>query len=174
MKIIALGDSITYGDTGNHQEPSPVRWTDLLAEATQHTVVNRGVNADTTRLALERFPADVQESGADIVLIQFGYNDCNRWDTDNGLPRVSLKAFTANLEEMIARAEAFDIDPIILPMHACQKGPEYATWQLPYMLALDGYATSVAPVGLELTDGLHLTDRDNGRYARWIQEVIFW
>lgn len=70
-------------------------------------VVNASINGNTTRQALERMPYDVQSHGVDILLTQFGMNDCNYWETDRGLSRVSPKAFTANLEEIVARAFNF-------------------------------------------------------------------
>lgn len=179
MKIVAFGDSITYGDTGDHQEPHPRRWTTLLAEKTGHEVVNRGVNGDTTRLALERFPRDVQESGADVVLIQFGYNDCNHWDTDHGLPRVSLGAFRENLEEMVARARQFNIHPFVLPMHHSSR-IGYQVWQADYVTVAQDMARKsnsrtwflghgdFPSFKLDLPDGLHLSEADNEKYADWI------
>ena len=47
-------------------------------------------------------------------MVQFGMNDCNYWDTDNGLPRVSKKAFKANLEEIVERALACGTRKIFL------------------------------------------------------------
>lgn len=178
MKIVAFGDSITYGDTGDHKQPHPRRWTTLLAEKTGHEVVNKGVNGDTTRLALERFPADVQESGADVVLIQFGYNDCNHWDTDHGLPRVSLGAFRENLEEMVGRARQFNIQPFVVPMHYSTR-IGYQVWQADYCTVAEDTAKKHNSRGwffvdryprfsLDLPDGLHLSAADNEKYADWI------
>jgi lysophospholipase L1-like esterase len=48
------------------------------------------------------------------MTLQFGLNDCNCWDTDLGLPRVSEEAYRANLLEMIARARVFGAAHIIL------------------------------------------------------------
>ena len=52
-------------------------------------------------------PYEVQSQGVDYLLVQFGLNDCNHWQTDRGLPRVSLRAFEANLEEILQRAFRF-------------------------------------------------------------------
>jgi lysophospholipase L1-like esterase len=65
-------------------------------------------------MALERFPRDVQELEPDLLTLQFGLNDCNCWQTDRGLPRVSERAFQANLVEMIARGRRFGARRIIL------------------------------------------------------------
>lgn len=178
MKIVAFGDSITYGDTGDHGEPHPRRWTTLLAEKTGHEVVNKGVNGDTTRLALERFPADVQESGADVVLIQFGYNDCNHWDTDR-TARVSIYAFQANLTEMWERAHRFKIDAVFVGMHPTRRGGVYDNWAKEYAQVFtsghklpSGYRRIPPPCPLELPDGLHLSDRDHALYADQIAAAL--
>ncbi len=62
------------------------------------------MNGNTTRLALERVGNDLQSETPEFVYVQFGLNDCNCWVSDNGHPRVSLPAFKANLQEIIARA----------------------------------------------------------------------
>jgi lysophospholipase L1-like esterase len=105
MRIVLIGDSLTHGEGIE----SPHKWTDIVAASLpRHEVIAKGVCGDTTRLALERFPQDVQELRPDIVVAQFGLNDCNAWASDGGeLPRVSHEAFRANLVEMARRARAF-------------------------------------------------------------------
>ena len=77
-------------------------------------VTNASVNGNTTRMALERMPSDVQQGGVDILYVQFGLNDCNRWITDKGRPRVSRKAFAANLEEIIERGRVFGARRVLI------------------------------------------------------------
>lgn len=105
MRIVCIGDSLTYGEGIE----SPYKWTDIVASSLpRHEVIAKGVCGDTTRLGLERFPRDVQELRPDILIVQFGLNDANRWESDGGhLPRVSPEAFRANLVEMHRRARAF-------------------------------------------------------------------
>ena len=43
MKIVCLGDSLTYG----YGVPRKDGWVSLAARATGHTLVNRGVSGDT-------------------------------------------------------------------------------------------------------------------------------
>lgn len=112
-----MGDSITFGQ---HLDPS-LRWTALVEErllarfpGIELLSMNRGVSGDTTRTGLERFPADVQRAEADVMTLQFGLNDCNCWETDCGLPRVSEAAFVANLHEMIVRARRFGVREIVM------------------------------------------------------------
>ncbi|GGD02657.1 hypothetical protein GCM10011587_02930 [Pyruvatibacter mobilis] len=77
-------------------------------------IVNASINGNTTRQALERMPYDVQSNGVDLLLAQFGLNDCNQWESDRGHPRVSPAAFAANLEEICTRALSFGAKGIVL------------------------------------------------------------
>ena len=77
-------------------------------------VVNASVNGSTTRQALERLPYEVQSPGVWVLLVQFGMNDCNYWQTDRGLPRVSRASFAANLEEIIVRGFTFGARRVLL------------------------------------------------------------
>jgi acyl-CoA thioesterase I len=70
-------------------------------------VANSSINGRTTRQALEDMPYHIQSQGIDIIIIQFGLNDCNYWESDRGLPRVSKSAFIANLNEIIDRGLTF-------------------------------------------------------------------
>ena len=108
--LYLFGDSICYGQlvSPNHT------WAMALAIAINNLSIfkgnvllqNTGVNGNTTRQALERMHYDVTSHQPDYLMIQFGMNDCNYWLTDFKLPRVSPKAFVANLEEMVLRALA--------------------------------------------------------------------
>jgi len=121
ITIVFMGDSITEGQYVHHSQ----RWTERvtreirsfasdLIDTDQLHFFNRGISGETTRQALERFPRDVQVLQPNVMTLQFGLNDCNCWDTDRGLPRVSEAAYRANLLEMIARARAFGAAHIIL------------------------------------------------------------
>ncbi len=112
-----MGDSITFGQ---YVDPS-LRWTAIVEGELRRRLPtidvrahNRGVSGETTRQGLERFPRDVQEAAPDVMTLQFGLNDCNCWETDNGLPRVSPAAFRANLVEMIDRGRNFGAREIVL------------------------------------------------------------
>lgn len=116
LRCVFFGDSITAGQ----YVPPQAHWTTLLRERINawgledvfYTIA--AVSGETTRQALERFPNDVQPIRPHVITIQFGLNDCNRWQTDEGLPRVSELAFEANLLEMISRARTFGATQVIL------------------------------------------------------------
>lgn len=116
IRCVFFGDSIT---AGQYVSPSH-HWTTLLRERLTDsglTDVRYSVGAvagETTRQGLERFPSQVQSVRPHVLTIQFGLNDCNRWQTDEGLPRVSELAFEANLLEMIDRARRFGTQRVIL------------------------------------------------------------
>jgi lysophospholipase L1-like esterase len=119
VTMVNMGDSVTFGQ---YVDPN-LRWTSLLHQHFErrffHTDVhvnclNKGISGETTRMGLERFPADVQNHYPDIMTLQFGMNDCNCWLTDKGGPRVSEAAYEANLVEMIQRARRFGCKHIVL------------------------------------------------------------
>jgi lysophospholipase L1-like esterase len=77
-------------------------------------LVNSSVNGNTTRLALERMPYDLQSHSPNVVIVQFGMNDCNYWVSDKGVPRVSPKSFEANIHEIIDRCYVFGASQVFL------------------------------------------------------------
>jgi lysophospholipase L1-like esterase len=77
-------------------------------------IQNPSVNGNTTRMALERMPYDVQSHSPHILYVQFGMNDCNVWESDRGCPRTSPTTFAANLAEIVDRGRAFGAREIIL------------------------------------------------------------
>jgi acyl-CoA thioesterase-1 len=110
IKIAFFGDSIFYG-----QYISTNRiWVAKLSQVILDKFVGQEIwinnpshPGDTTRIALEKMPVEIQKDGVDIIHIQFGMNDCNYWQTDKGLPRVSKESFRQNIIEIITRAEIF-------------------------------------------------------------------
>src|SRR5579859_4435538 len=118
-RIIFFGDSICVG-----QGISPNQsWLTRLAadveeicgvEPDAPAVYNCSANGHTSRLALERIGYDVQSHGVDIMVLQFGLNDCNYWVSDRGLPRVGEQSFVASLHEIIDRAIWFGAKRILL------------------------------------------------------------
>lgn len=119
MKLVFFGDSICVG-----QFISPhLTWVSQISSCLEKLIVekneniwcsNVSISGNTTRMALERMPFDVQSHGIDIIYIQFGMNDCNYWQTDKGVQRVTPNAFEANLKEMIVRAKIFGAKKILI------------------------------------------------------------
>ena len=71
MKIVCLGDSVTYG-LGVERDQA---WTALAAEKTGWAIVNAGDIWDTTGGMLARFTRDVRQEKPDAVFIMGGGND---------------------------------------------------------------------------------------------------
>jgi len=116
MRLFFFGDSICFGQ---HVSPHKT-WVNKVAERIAKdapagfVATNASVNGNTTRMALERMPYDVQAHGVDILLVQFGMNDCNYWRTDGGVPRVSPTAFEANLVEIVERGRCFGASRVFM------------------------------------------------------------
>jgi lysophospholipase L1-like esterase len=118
MKIVALGDSLTVGETGpmssRHEEPVPPypRSLELLAEQylrarrsdARVKVLNRGVNGDLTSGMIERFSRDVLAEKPDYVIILGGTNDIG-WGMD-------LEMIAHNLTSMYETALKNNISPV--------------------------------------------------------------
>jgi lysophospholipase L1-like esterase len=178
--IVAFGDSITFGQ---HIDQSKA-WPNLLRG---REVTVAGIPGDTTRLGLERFPAQVQNVEPDIVIIQFGHNDCNRWETDRGMPRVSLAAYRANLNEMIDRSRVFNIKVMLCTLTPSLRSNRHAVDVEVYDRMLRTVASDEAvPLAdvravfsewprlavLLMPDGLHLTEDGHRLYARTVEEAL--
>jgi|APSaa5957512535_1039671.scaffolds.fasta_scaffold81564_2 acyl-CoA thioesterase I len=119
LKILFFGDSICVGQgISIHQG-----WVAKIAAyftardsfaAQEILVINSSINGRTTRQALEDMPYHVQNQRPEILVVQFGLNDCNHWATDQGLPRVSPEAFKANLREIVQRGKQFGAQHILI------------------------------------------------------------
>jgi lysophospholipase L1-like esterase len=119
LRVTFFGDSICVGQGVSIHSGWVTRIAAELDGISQScgrelVVTNASVNGNTTRQALERMPYEVQSQGVDVLIVQFGLNDCNHWATDKGLPRVSPGAFDANLKEIIERGRKFGARHIIL------------------------------------------------------------
>lgn len=119
LRVFFFGDSICFGQGISIHKGWVTRISASLSDlgVEYHrdiVVINVSHSGNTTRQALERMPYDVQSQNPDALIVQFGLNDCNYWETDHGNPRVSPKAFAANLEEIITRAYTFGAKKVFL------------------------------------------------------------
>lgn len=177
MSVVCIGDSVTFGQ---HLDPGLDPWPLRIG------AVGRGISGETTRQALERWPRDVQENPANVTVIQYGHNDANCWQTDRGLPRVSLDAYRANLAEMVHRCRMFDTTPMLCNIVPSRKNPGYDEDVAEYSAALEQVAARMhvelvdvreAFLALDLDrllmgDGLHLTDDGHAVYAHAVESVL--
>ena len=101
-KILAFGDSITYGYGESENESYPY----LLSKATNTQVINAGVNGDTSQEGLQRLPALLEDSSIKLILLCFGGNDI--------LQKKPLSELKSNLNKMVQMAKAKNIDVILI------------------------------------------------------------
>ena len=168
MKAVFFGDSICVGQYVSPHLTWVARCAARVAEELGDgvLVVNSSVNGDTTRLALERMPADVQGYEPDLVVVQFGLNDCNRWETDRGAPRVSPAAFEANLGEIVDRAARFGAREVLLHTnHPTLRLAPHPVWGGAYEDGNRAYNEIVRRVA-ERREGVTLVDLDAAVHER--------
>ena len=118
--IVVLGDSITKGDDVAAEQRFTrlveQELTDALGAAI--TVVNAGVNADITALAVQRLERDVLDLQPDYAVIMFGVNDAGFFrpetpETPAATPRVALADFRHHLQSMLRHVADNGITPIL-------------------------------------------------------------
>lgn len=73
-RVLALGDSLTFG----YGAPPDASWPVKLGEITGWQIENAGVNGDTSAGALQRLPSLLAAGSYDAILIGIGGNDMLR------------------------------------------------------------------------------------------------
>jgi len=186
-----LGDSICYGQYVSIEKtwvPKFANWLNNESEYSErnYTVLNSSIIGNTTRDALNRSYHEVFTRYPKIVYIQYGLNDCNQWDTENGLNRVMPKTFESNLDELIIRAKSAGALPIIGTNHFTNKNTEYDQRNLMYnniirqvasqnnILCIDHEIAwkSYDHIKLLLSDGIHLNELGHDLYFETIKNNI--
>ena len=107
--LFLFGDSICFGQSisiNNTWAFGLASVIDKMFPKSQLVVQNFGINGDTSRRALDRLRYDITSKAPDFMLIQFGMNDCNYWETDFGHARVSPEAFKANILEIVKKSSS--------------------------------------------------------------------
>ena len=114
--ITLFGDSICVGQHVDLHKTWAFNLSTYLKKFKYKDIIvfNKSVNGNTTRQALERFYPELSSKKPTMILIQFGMNDCNFWDSDYAKPRVSKLAFKANLKEIIDKSLAIGVKTIFL------------------------------------------------------------
>ena len=139
-------------------------------------VANSAVNGRTTRQALETMPFEIQNYKPEILIVQFGMNDCNYWLSDKGLPRVSKKSFKANLEEIITRGFNFGCKKIFLntnhPTLKNQKLP-FNNISFSYQESNEHYNEIIRELASSLTKNVILNDLEKFLLKLVIKKIIY-
>jgi acyl-CoA thioesterase I len=165
LRVFFFGDSICFGQGISIHKGWVTRISASLSElgkahGREITVINVSHSGNTTRQALERMPYDVQSQNPDGLIVQFGMNDCNYWETDRGNPRVSPRAFAANLNEIIARATTFGAQRVFLQTNH-PTGRDHAPMQhaaITYQTSNAHYNQIIRQVASEQDGGVILND----------------
>jgi acyl-CoA thioesterase-1 len=165
LKIFFFGDSICFGQGVDVSKGWVSKVAQSLGKSSSKmgvdtAVFNPSINGNTTRMALERMPHDIQTQEPDLVIIQFGMNDANYWDSDRGHPRVSPLAFVANLKEIINRAFNSGARQVILHTnHISGRNKVNMTHtSLTYQQSNEYYNTLIRNVAKELNGRVLLND----------------
>ena len=109
-RIVFLGDSLTAGLGLARPDSVPALIQERLnREGYGYEVVNAGVSGDTSAGGLSRLEWSL-EGDVEILVLELGANDGLR-----GLPVTQMKR---NLEEIITRAKARDIEVLLTGMEA--------------------------------------------------------
>jgi len=160
VKLVVLGDSITKGD---NVEPGE-RFTSLVEKELSEklgkrlTIINSGVNADITALAIHRLRRDVIDHKPNYAVIMFGVNDAGYYrpetpETPGDTPRVSAEDFRSYLNSMADKiaaggAQVFFATPVPMSKHYWLADlPQYVENGLNYIV--DEYARIVRDVAEE-------------------------
>ncbi|MEL7648017.1 MAG: GDSL-type esterase/lipase family protein [Sedimentibacter sp.] len=101
MKIVCLGDSLTYGFGVKRSKI----WTKLAQDKLGYEIINEGVNGDTSGGMLSRFHYSVYQKQPDAVFIMGGVNDL--------IVGADIGVVKANIMSMAHQSAARYIDPII-------------------------------------------------------------
>lgn len=126
MKIVCLGDSITWGYPWGPE----YSWVNISAQTTGLTLINKGVNGDTTEDLLRRYNRDVAALKPSHLIIMVGTNDASI--------NMPLKQYASNIHTLIERALSEEIIPALgLPIKSLDSYLEklmadYRRWAIDY------------------------------------------
>ncbi|VVT00323.1 arylesterase [Rhizobium sp. EC-SD404] len=158
LQIVGFGDSLMAGYQLDAAYAFPVRLEAALKERGHDVVIaNAGVSGDTSSAGLSRLDWSVPD-GTDAVILELGANDMLR-----GIDPARTEA---NIDEMITRLKARDIEVLLAGMMASPNmGADFAERfnglfeslaakhdLVFYPFFLDGVAADAA---LNLDDGIH-------------------
>jgi acyl-CoA thioesterase-1 len=101
-RILAFGDSLTYGTGATPEQSYPA----MLAQLTGAKVVNAGVPGETSAAGLRRLPQLLKQHQPQLLILCHGGNDILR--------RMPVDDTVSNLQTMIDMARFQNIDVLII------------------------------------------------------------
>ena len=199
MKIVALGDSLTVGESefepsDSGQAISYPKYLETLAEIhlrslhsdVKVNVLNRGINGDLTSGMLERFSRDVIDEKPDYAIILGGTNDLG-WGFDPAMIAHNLSTmYDAALKKRIVSVACsvpsiLGFDELIPPRLKLNKiiRMEAEKRSIPFVDFFTATADPQTNMLLEdySADGLHLTTKGYQRmgkclFDKWLRAVL--
>ncbi|MFA5859653.1 MAG: GDSL-type esterase/lipase family protein [Elusimicrobiota bacterium] len=121
MKSLFLfGDSIT--SRGNRTEG----WGGIIDRKIRDAgldwqVFNVGIGGNTTTMGLARIESSVLSCKPDIVIIEFGFNDCAHLAADNTKVRVDPVLYETNMNLICEKISAVKGLPFLIINHAAER-----------------------------------------------------
>ena len=100
--ILAFGDSLTYGYNAKATESYPA----VLSKKTGLTIINAGVNGETSKEGLMRLPKLLENSQIKLMILCFGGNDI--------MQRKSMLKLKENLKTMIHMAKERNVAVLLV------------------------------------------------------------
>ncbi|WP_049728864.1 GDSL-type esterase/lipase family protein [Dorea sp. D27] len=188
MRIVCLGDSLTYG----YGVKRASVWTALASRAmTGYEIINKGISGDTAGGMLSRFDTDVAGNRADMAFVMGGSNDI--------FFSGSVPEAKSNMAALVFRSLHHGIRPIVgVPLPVYEPGlakvwetyasgeavkrrlEEYRKWLLQFggsfgVPVVDFWECVPADSdGLDAfyLDGIHPSEEGHGRMAAlWAEHI---
>lgn len=179
-----FGDSITYGQLVSVNKTWVYKVANWLND--QYVVQNSSIMGNTTRDALNRIYNDVLFRSPSFVYVQFGMNDCNIWQTENGVCRVEQNSYIANIDEIVKRCKSYNAKVIVGNNHPSNKNKEYDLRNAEYNELIRNYCNTndILLVDNELNcsqfnindvvlpDGIHLSENGHDIYYNNFKKIF--
>ncbi len=176
MKIVFLGDSLTYGFSVKRSKI----WTQIIEDESEHISVNKGISGDTSGGMLARFYRDVHDEKPDYVHIMGGGNDFISGgevsQVKSNFMAMTQEAMTYGIKPIIGIAPEPVIERVISPWkefidfkHVLAKRAELSEWVFRYAecfkVPVIDYSTAFKERNLDMDslylDGLHFNEDGN-------------
>jgi len=115
-KILAFGDSLTYGTGAPQNQSYPAH----LQKLSHHTVINTGIPGEISQRGLQRLPSLLARYQPELIIICHGANDILR--------KLNLEQTKQNIQKMIDLAEAQGVQVMLIDV------PEFSIFFSPHPL----------------------------------------